>query len=98
MVTRVWETVQLERSQVVRINGQRLPSFSVFPDMGIVQGSSGYFGMCKSGSMYPVCGTVGCYVQGSNTADELATSSPCKVSSPPQSHRKIGYTSVIFNQ
>lgn len=44
MVARVWEVVHLERSQVVRISGQRCPSICVFPDMGIVSGSSGYFG------------------------------------------------------
>lgn len=31
--------------------------------------------MCKSGSRCPVCGTAGCYVHGSHTADKLATPS-----------------------
>lgn len=66
--TRVWEGVYLERSQflkcVFRINGQRLLSVGVFPDESIASGFSSYFGMCKLGSMYPVCGTVGCYLHG----------------------------------
>lgn len=44
MVTKAGEVVHPERSQVLRINGQRGPSNRVFPDIGIVSGSSGYFG------------------------------------------------------